>query len=365
MTDDAAALLQRPDGTLTANALEADKLLREAWVPIFQSYDDGEQPDWDAFYKDFGDCLPAHSAMRLDRLDGCMLLQTLMRMANKSAPGADGWRVKELKSLPIQLLDRLAEIFNIVEDTGNWPDSFLLGMVSLISKGEGTAPLSLRPITVMSAVYRLWAATRVRIIMQWQENWINNELKGYRSGCGAEDVWWEQALRIENALLSGEELHGSSLDYAKCFDKVPVEIVLKIAELQGMSDKLVVPLRSLYASLTRRFKFGGGVGEAFAATNGIVQGCLLSVALLNILVNVWAQAVKQGTDGVQPACFADDAGAMPVDRGAEGDGHGQGRGRCEGPGPGHRQRQAQGRRRRPRQRQRQRQSGSGSGIKGG
>ena len=88
-----------------------------------------------------------------------------------------------------------------------------------------------------------------------------------------------------------------------------MHIVLRIAALQGMSERLLTPLRALYARMERRFKFGKGIGQAFCSTNGIVQGCPLSVVLLNVLVNVWAEAIGRQVPGVQPACFADDTGA--------------------------------------------------------
>ena len=35
------------------------------------------------------------------------------------------------------------------------------------------------------------------------------------------------------------------LDYGKCFDRVPVHIVLELAAAAGLSPKLVTPLKSL------------------------------------------------------------------------------------------------------------------------
>ena len=112
--------------------------------------------------------------MELEPLSGEQLQATLMRMRSALAPGCDSWRVDELKRLPLLFFDRLAYMLNIVEDTGLWPDALCESVVSLISnKGEGTSPLKLRPIGVMSVVYRLWAATRVRQVMSWQETWID------------------------------------------------------------------------------------------------------------------------------------------------------------------------------------------------
>eukprot|EP00973_Karenia_brevis_P053260 7403553-Karenia_brevis.AAC.1 len=83
----------------------------------------------------------------------------------------DGWRVKELQCLHVSLLQVLAELFNVVEHTGRWPEALLVATVSLIDKGSGSHPSDLRPITVMSAVYRLWAARRLKDLRVWQEAW--------------------------------------------------------------------------------------------------------------------------------------------------------------------------------------------------
>ena len=48
----------------------------------------------------------------------------------------------------------------------------------------------------------------------------------------------------------------------------------------------MAPIRCMYSHLRRRFKFCGGGGEVFQATNVILQGCPLSVVLLNFLVSV-------------------------------------------------------------------------------
>merc|ERR1712086_203374 len=76
-----------------------------------------------------------------------------------------------------------------------------------------------------------------------------------------------------------------------------------------MSPRLVKPLSNLYASLRRRFRVGAGIGLLFKSTNGIIQGCPLSVVLLNLLVNVWARAVRVEVPAALPCGYADDTGA--------------------------------------------------------
>ena len=53
----------------------------------------------------------------------------------------------------------------------------------------------------------------------------------------------------------------------------------------------------------------GHMGQEFATSNGIIQGCCLSVLLLNLLMNTWARSVKAGTTTAMPKVYADDPGA--------------------------------------------------------
>ena len=67
---------------------------------------------------------------------------------------------------------------------------------------------------------------------------------------------------------------------------------MQLVGAMGLTGRLLDPLGKMYARLRRRFKVASSVGEEFLATNGILQGCPLSVVLLNALVAVWAKAIE-------------------------------------------------------------------------
>ena len=52
------------------------------------------------------------------------------------------------------------------------------------------------------------------------------------------------------------------------------------------------------------------MGEEVVASDGVIEGCALSVLLLNLLVNTWARSVKAGTTTAMPKVCADDAGVL-------------------------------------------------------
>jgi len=52
-----------------------------------------------------------------------------------------------------------------------------------------------------------------------------------------------------------------------------------------------------------------GVGKEYIATNGILQGCPLSVVLLNALVSIWAKCLESECPEVNPTAYVDDNSA--------------------------------------------------------
>ena len=309
--------LKRGDGTFTANHKESDELLREAWSPIFRRFQDQPEPTYEAFRERFeADIAGRGCEMKLSKLDGNDLRKTLRKMKTKTSAGIEGWRMAELKQLPTPLLDKLADVFDVVERTGKWPKSLMRALISLIPKGNGDGPLEQRPITVTSCVYRLWAATRLRSLIKWQESWVTDGQHGFRPHHGTDALYWKMALRVEKALLQGDAraLWGFTIDFAKCFDRVPHEISLALATEWGAHDRIMRPLRAAYSTLERRFKIGGvGVGEPFRCTNGILQGCPLSVVLLNAIIAVWTHAIEREA-GVKGEAYADDIYALHKDK---------------------------------------------------
>ncbi|KAJ9457983.1 Retrovirus-related Pol polyprotein from type-2 retrotransposable element R2DM [Diplonema papillatum] len=113
------------------------------------------------------------------------------------------------------------------------------------------------------------------------------------------------ALSIEESLINGTPLHGIALDFAKCFDRVPQGLVLDLVEALGLHERVLAPLRHVYKYLRRRFKYPLGVGDEFKVTNGILQGCPISVVLINALLSVLSKALVSRAR-VSPKSFADD-----------------------------------------------------------
>ena len=198
-----------------------------------------------------------------------------------------------MKELPDVILQFLIDVYEKIEETGTWPTSLCTAGISLIPKeGEGGAPLDQRPITVSAIVYRVWAAVRMRDSIPWQEAWMRTGQHGARAHHSTVDALMRVSLFFEQSILDGTDAFGVAVDLSKAFDNVPVNITFEVCKRLGMDPKLERALRGMYSQIQRRFRLGEYVGETFKDTNGILQGCPLSVMLLNALMSVLSAVLE-------------------------------------------------------------------------
>eukprot|EP01063_Lacrimia_lanifica_P026615 TRINITY_DN3613_c0_g2_i4.p1 TRINITY_DN3613_c0_g2~~TRINITY_DN3613_c0_g2_i4.p1 ORF type:complete len:1020 (+),score=-39.04 TRINITY_DN3613_c0_g2_i4:207-3266(+) len=220
------------------------------------------------------------------------------------APDAITWG--ELKSLPMPMLDALATIFNKVEQCGKWPQAVTDAQVSWIPKEGPASPLNNRPITVTSCIYRLWGGVRLIQILKWQETWAHPDQFGFRSGRTCEDLVFDVWEALESALTGDGNLWGVALDYSKCFDLVPQQIAFEVLKRLGMDGGVLRAMQGMYCQIRRRHKFQTGVGKEFTTTNGILQGCAMSIIAINALMAILMKDMEREVTGAFSKGYADD-----------------------------------------------------------
>ena len=209
----------------------------------------------------FGEHILATCECAVDELNGEKLKDACKKMKSACALGADGWRVAELQALPLQLFATLAQVL-ILEETGTWPTPFTCGLISLIQKGEGSAPqkteadwpswLHFTDSGPPCGFATFCIGRRNGLTMRWH---------GYRLGRRAEDVWIDLSMTVESALADGSDLVGMSINWSKCFDRVPQGIAFHLAERHGLQPRVLQPLRGMFRELRRRVVMAGSRGE--------------------------------------------------------------------------------------------------------
>jgi len=105
---------------------------------------------------------------------------------------------------------------------------------------------------------------------------------GFRKGRGTRDQIANIRWIIEKATEFQKNI--CFTDYAKAFDCVDHNKLLKNLKEMGIPDHLTCLLRNLYAGQEATVRTGHGTIDWFRIGKGVCQGCILSPCLFNLYV---------------------------------------------------------------------------------
>ena len=280
----------------TCDVREIDHLARSFWTGVWRDSDGNNDEQ-----KRLVDSLPLpHHSATLEPLTAEHLRHCLDRPGG--APGPCGWRHQELHALPDELLDQVCSIFAHLESIGMAPTFAKHGDITLIPKKETSVNVDdLRPITVLSTLYRLWAGARLHAdIFGWQEEIVKDfAIVACRRKHSVFDLVFSAALHLDVSRATSQPAFGVSYDLAKAFDTMPFGkqgLGWHILRRLGFPSKIMAVMQDMYEHISRRFKTAGHLGEPIPARGmrGLVQGCALSMVLCNCMTVVWFAMQKHG-----------------------------------------------------------------------
>src|SRR5574341_1252595 len=122
----------------------------------------------------------------------------------------------------------------------------------------------------------------LKILQARLQQYVNCELPdvqaGFRKGRGTRDQIANICWIIKKAREFQKYIYLCFIDYAKAFDSVDHNKLLKILKEMGIPDHLTCLLRNLYAGQEATVRTGHGTTDWFQ----IGQGCILSPCLFNL-----------------------------------------------------------------------------------
>ena len=297
-------------GQTTASLSGRAKIIREAWSKIYSAHQHGE-PSLRSFLDKYGPTLK-RAVVDLPTLDGEMLRRKI-KDTKVSSPGMDKWGIEELKAIAAwapSLFDWLARLLRVVEDKGTWPDPLTHGAVCFVPKElDGEIPTAMQhcPITILSSVYRLWAAIRHdQLAQHWQPLWAPHGAYGLNGRPAADSLVFDTCAFLAQATHRGLMVGGLSYDLEKCFDRVPVSLAVHILRARGCDNKICAALDGFYAQHVKHFRIQGHYDSPFYPSNGLVQGCPLSMLVLSSLTAAWLEHLQEHEPEVEAKSYADD-----------------------------------------------------------
>ena len=234
----------------------------------------------------------------------------LKKTSNRSMRGADKWSMKEVKALPVTLLHCLVDIFRYIEKEGNWPDTWVTAWVLFIPKEEeALGPESLRPITILSRLYRCWARCHALQVLQWATDNVAPRIGGGVRGVDPTLLMFDVQFQIENSTPRAPK-GGLVIDITKAFNNVHRGLLIAIMNKLGLPDWIWKPYRGMMALFTRHLVLNHFISTGNFSSTGIPEGCPFAVlGMLFFTVAFWAYH-REVVPGATTYAFADNWAAI-------------------------------------------------------
>ena len=127
------------------------------------------------------------------------------------ASGIDKRKPAEFKMSSTEVLNRLADMMNIIEEGAEWPKQMNVPRAACTAKEEGNAlsPTDYRVLLMMPAAYRPWAKTRLRHLQPWMGEWATPDMFSGVAQHGAEGAAYLTALAAELCTLTSRNFSGA------------------------------------------------------------------------------------------------------------------------------------------------------------
>jgi hypothetical protein len=223
------------------------------------------------------------------------------RTHNWKTPGPDNIHNFWLKYFPATY-EPLARSFTaIINNTDSIPQYLTEATTYLLyKKGESSNPGNYRPITCLSVVYKLFTAmlyTKIyehcdtnQIIAEEQKGCIKNAL-------GCKHQLTIDAVVLKQAQIKQRNLNMAYIDYAKAFDSVPHDWLLKVLEIYKICPKIRNVLSNLMSTWKTRLLLGGQEIGTVNIRRGIFQGDSLSPLWFCLALNPLSKMLNSTSKG--------------------------------------------------------------------
>ena len=255
-------------------------------------------------------CLEDCASCPYQKFDLDMWNKYLKGINMKSSRGACGFSSRDLTLFPPSLLEWLFQIFRCAEEGLGWPKRLTQASVIMLSKpnSDNHDALSVRPITVLSRLYRQWSRCRSIQVLKHLGSQLPPEIGGIASNVSADLLVAWIADQLDEGLHGNTSFAGIVVDLTKAFNMLPRIPLSMLAAKLGLPQEYAFAHNGMLRDLVRFVDLGGHIGHSIPSTTGVPEGCAMSVVSMLLVTILVSQSLQTDHFPVILAMFADNWG---------------------------------------------------------
>ena len=229
----------------------------------------------------------------------------LEKLNQNKSPGPDGWHPVLLKSIADRISLPLSILFQKSLNEGILPSQWLKACVTAIhKKGEKGLPSNYRPISITSILCKIMESlVRDKLVEHLvQNNLISKFQHGFVpfGNCMTNLVTCLE--KWSNILECNDSVDVIYTDFAKAFDSVPHQRLIRKLKSMGVIGQTLTWIESFLSNRVQRVRVDGEFSTWKPVKSGIPQGSVLGPILFVVFINDMPDVVKSMCQ-----LFADDA----------------------------------------------------------
>jgi hypothetical protein len=187
-----------------------------------------------------------------------------------------------------------SQVWNLEKVPSSWGEALV---VPVFKKGVRNNCSNYRGISLISVASKLMASFMLRRLSHTREQQIREEQAGFRSGRGCVDQIFTLRLLLEQRHIYRRPTFVVFLDIRAAFDSVDRTALWDCVLRNGMPEKFVRILKSLYSHTSARVRAYGHLSPSFEVSSGVRQGCPISPFLFNFAIDDILKSALEGLDG--------------------------------------------------------------------
>ena len=180
----------------------------------------------------------------------------------------------------------LTNIFNNLVSQNEFPDDLKLGdITTLFEKDEATDKRNYRPITVFSALSKVFERLLYSQITGFADKFLVPDFCGFRKGFNTQHALLRLMGTCKESLDKREVAGALLMDLSKAFDCIEHELLIAKLNAYGFSKKAQLLIYNYISGRKQRVKLNGSFSNWREMCAGVPQGSVLGPLLFKVYIH--------------------------------------------------------------------------------